>query len=59
MVERVVRGVAQVGPVDGDDLEQIAQRHHAVDFEHFVGLVQAELGGQHPPVDRVHVLFDL
>ena len=58
MIERVMWRIVQFRAIDADDLEQVAQRHHAIDLEHFVGFIQTELGGQHATVHCVHVLFD-
>jgi hypothetical protein len=55
VVDRVMRLVVQFGPIDGGDLEQIAQAHHPVGLEHVGFLVQTQFGGQHAAVQRMHV----
>ena len=57
--DRIVGRIVQRGVAQRGDLHQIAHPEQPALLEHVLGLVQAELGGEHAAMQRLHALLHL
>ena len=59
MLQRLMRGVVQIKPVNGCDLHEVALGHDALDHEDILARVDAELGGEHAAMLASHARINL